>query len=178
MAEIIITFVMFYFRSVSMKIVCSLIFIALSSITFLACPIWCEPGDDVGILTGYDITFSPQKEMYNVNDEIKITINYRNLKNWYCDLSIKLDGGEYLTEDSYSSQSDYLLIHKMDSEENLADKNLKINLDSHSGENYEQVLILTASRSGKYTIGISFKGVKDSEHYDRVCEFYDFSFKD
>ena len=161
-----------------MNILCSLIFIALSSITFLACPIWCEPGDDVGILTGYDITFSPQKEMYNVNDEIKITINYRNLKNWYRDLSIKLDGGEYLTEDSYSSQSDYLSIHKMNSEENLADKPLKINLDSDSGENYEQILILTVSKAGKYTIGISFKGVKDSEHYDKVSKFYDFSFRE
>ena len=161
-----------------MNILCSLIFIVLSSITFLACPIWCDLGSDVGILTGYDITYSPQKEVYNVNDEIKITINYRELKEWYHNLTISLSGGEYLTEYSYNSSSDYLLIHKMDSEENLADKPLKINLDSDSGENYEQILILTVSRSGKYTIGISFKGVKDSEHYDRVCEFYDFSFKD
>ena len=58
----------------------------------------CDPSARDGIITGYTITCSPQKETYTLGDKIKITVDYGALKNSYRNLFIEIDGWEFLTE--------------------------------------------------------------------------------
>ena len=83
---------------------------------------WSDNSTESSWLTGYEITYSPQKEVYSLNDEIKIKLKYDKVAKYYHNLTIKLSGGNYISEDSYVESDSNISIHTSDSDKNLLNK--------------------------------------------------------
>ena len=162
-----------------MKTLCHFLLI-LFSFTLTACPFgtWRDNSTESSWLTGYEITYSPQKEVYSLNDEIKIKLKYDKVAKYYHNLTIKLSGGNYISEDSYVESDSNISIHTSDSDKNLLNKIWNFDFEPYLEKKLEQTLILTVNEAGKYTIGVSLEGRnRTSEVYDIAYESYTFSFK-
>ena len=74
---------------------------------------WSDNSTESSWLTGYEITYSPQKEVSSLNDEIKIKLKYDKVAKYYHNLTIKLSGGNYISEDSYVESDSNISIHTL-----------------------------------------------------------------
>lgn len=156
------------------------IFIILSfSLIICACPFgtWHEEIDTS--LYGYKITYkSEKKDYYSVNEEIKLTFNYDDVKNYCHDLTVSLDASDYDVETGYMLQSENVIIIDKDSGKNLANQTWTWDFDTYSEKDCEQEFTITFQTPGTYCISFKLEGNLNKGIYKRSDEFFHFSVLD
>ena len=121
---------------------------------FLACPfgMWDNTVRD-SLLHDYEITYSPHKELYTIDDEIEITLTYEKLKAYYHSLTIDVTGGEYISEKSNWVSDKNISVR--DKASGVAVLNRKLSLDLDTTSDNDRTFVVTPKKDGKYTINFS-----------------------
>ena len=139
----------------------------------------CDPSARDGIITGYTITCSPQKETYTLGDKIKITVDYGALKNSYRNLFIEIDGWEFLTETSYLLSDGNIIVHDDASDKNIVNTTVFWDFDSYQKATSMQTFTVTVKKAGKYKVDFSLEAdCREKEITGTAFESYTFLFAD
>ncbi len=142
--------------------------------------LWCEPGIEWHPLSGTaEILVSPQQEEYNCEDEITLTIKYSSTENSYNKILLKNYVEIYdPTKKKYIS-TDNMLIHKGNSEENLANNSYEL-LDCNNppSQSLEEKLFIQTKNTGHYRIVFFVLGCKkDSDSADSYSKYFYIEFQ-